>query len=266
MRISKNSRIVFLLLLAAVLTVVLGIAFWRRIQTAVFLLCLGSVLFGAGIALICIRVWPEKSMHDRNKYRYHALPWQINQLFLFNTLHNVAALTLVDSEKARHVIEMLAEYIRAVQEMNREEFSLLAQEFKCAETLLDIEKSRLGDRLEIVKEIQQSCSEVRVPSLILQPLVESAVRHGVELNYKMTQVILSGKCDESKVVIEISDTGRGFEDEIGRESALSEMGFDQIKEQLKHFYGDLASMKVTALAPSGTRVKLVIPRTHKKAV
>ncbi|HQG46644.1 MAG TPA: histidine kinase, partial [bacterium] len=94
------------------------------------------------------------------------VPWQVNRLFLFNTLHHAAALTVADPERARTVIEKLAEYLRLVHELNHHPDTLLNLEIRCAGMFLALERMRFGDRLRVTEAVADDCLEYAVPSLM----------------------------------------------------------------------------------------------------
>ena len=203
---------------------------------------------------------PPASKQPVEQGRKPSLPVQIPPLFLFNTLHNISALALVDPAKASMTVEKLAEFIRATADLNRQKVSLLSQELKCADLYLNIEKARFGARLEIISDIDPECLEVKVPSLFLLPIVENAVRYGVEPNDQVTQVIIIGRKAGDCIVVEISDTGQGINAEQAKTLFQSTGSLSELNWRLHNAFGEAAQMRIEALAPSGTRVKITIPQ------
>lgn len=186
----------------------------------------------------------------------------VNAVFLFNALHNIAAQAQVDAQIAGQTAEQLADYIRTVKEIGGKKYTSLAEEIKCADLYLKIEKGRFGDNLEIIRDIAPDCLEVKIPSLLLQPIVENAVRHGVELSSRPSQVILSARSTRDNIVIEITDTGKGID--IEKSDMLLEKGpsLSIIRQRLYDYYRKHANMKIDALVPSGTRVQITLPKKH----
>ena len=104
---------------------------------------------------------------------------QLNPHFLFNSLNSISSLTITNPEKARDMIVKLSEFLRYAIDKNQRDMTLLEDELNNIELYLDIEKIRFGDRLIFEKQIDKKCNGVLVPNMILQPLFENAVKHGV---------------------------------------------------------------------------------------
>ncbi len=250
---------------------VIGLAGWAtKIGPKGYLLALPTALAAVSGALIWRRFsHPAGSGKDKafsaNGRRVptkprSALPAQIPALFLFNTLHNISALALLDSTKASVTVEKLAEFIRSTTELSKQKTTLLAQELKCVELYLGIEKARFGARFEIISDIDPACLEAQVPSLLLLPIVENAVRYGVERSDLTTQVILSGRKVDNCIVVEISDTGQGISAEQVKTVLQGDGSLAELNDRLHHLFGEAAQMRIEALAPSGVRVKITIPQ------
>ncbi len=187
------------------------------------------------------------------------LPWQVNKLFLFNTLHNVAALTVIDADKARNVIEMMAAYVRTVNDLFSQSLTLLTQEVRCAELLLAIEQERLGDRLQVRTEIDADCLEVPVPGLILQPIVEHAVLHGVEMSPEPVEIVLSAHRQAHTLVLEVQDNANITYDEDKQNQALVNLGFPDLGRLLRSHFKNRTSIEVIRVQPHGTCVRISMP-------
>jgi len=208
------------------------------------------------------KVLPPVKPQAAGQTRKPSLPVQIPPLFLFNTLHNISALAMVDPAKASLTIEKLAELIRTTTEMGRQKITLLAQELKCADLYLNIEKARFGSRLEIITDVDPECLEAKVPSLLLLPIVDNAVRYGVEPNDQITQVILIGRKAGDCIVVEISDTGKGINAEQAKTFMQSAGSLSSLSKRLHDVFAEAAQMRIEPLAPSGTRVKITVPKRN----
>ena len=189
----------------------------------------------------------------------HIWPWQLSQIFISHTLHNVAAWTLVNPDGARQTIEALGELLHLVVEMYRQPFTLLTQEVKCAEIFLTIEQSRLGRRLQIVKDVSADCLEFRVPSLFLLPLIENAIQYGIETSEQPSYVILSARKELGHLVIEISETASRQSDQGGVQQMMQDNRMKQLQRQLQSLYHQEQPIEFTALAPAGTRLSIMLP-------
>lgn len=130
---------------------------------------------------------------------------QINPHFLFNSLNSINALMISDVDKAREMIVELSEFLRYTVRTNENEQISLREELQNIDRYIDIEKIRFGDRLAVEKEIDESCFDLRIPNMILQPLYENAIKHGV--NESTDQVIISTSCrlETDQMVISISN-------------------------------------------------------------
>jgi LytS/YehU family sensor histidine kinase len=184
---------------------------------------------------------------------------QIRPLFLFNTLHNISALILFKPKKAIGIVENLANLLRAMMEMQKNDYTLLSQEIKCVDYYLNIEKDRFEDRLVIVKNIEPDSVEITMPRFFLLPFVESSITLGVEKHKSPVQIILSASCKEDRVIVEVSDTGEGFETEKEDELTLRKDTLSHLQARLRSLHGNKASVAFDALAPSGVRVRITIP-------
>ena len=225
-----------------------------------------SILWGIFIALssscsaivLLGRVRRTRAQKSKSQAA-HVLPPQIDSVFLYNTLHNISALTDISPEKASRIVEQLAAFIRAVTEMNETKTTLLNEELKVAELYLQIEQARLGERLKIIKNIDATCLEIPVPCFILLPLVENCVRHGIEVFDENVEIYILVNCENQQAVIEISDTGRGLGNEDVDLLSNENMGLSSVKKCIKSFFGSEAKLTVEALVPTGTRVSLFLP-------
>lgn len=248
---------------------ILGVTLAIFSHTSLVLLALLGAwagLVGAVIAIIAMPRLSEKDMGDKNSpgnqdsVKQQLLPKQINSVFLFNTLHNVSALTTVDPQKAGEIIEKLAMLIRAFTEMAKYEYSLLNEEFKYVDLYLAIEKARFGERLDIVRNIAPECLEIKVPSFLLLPIVDNCIRHGVEVYEKSVKIFLTAELRADNAVIEISDTGKGIDPAKAAEIMEKGSSLALLNKRLAEYYRNRAKINVEALAPSGTRVRLIVPR------
>jgi hypothetical protein len=193
------------------------------------------------------------------------LPWQVNRLFIFNTLHNAAALTLVDPEKARTVIERFADYLRVVHEVNQHPATLLNLEVRCAEMFLSIERARFGDRLQVIEDVAPDCLEVSVPSLALQPLVAYAVRDGVETTDMTVRVTLKVWRNEHEVLLEVRQDCPGEPDPRRRERLQIDLGFPELTRLLLLESGRGARIEIERLEPQGTSLRIRLPQRANPA-
>jgi LytS/YehU family sensor histidine kinase len=184
------------------------------------------------------------------------VPWQINRLFVFNTLHNAAALTVADPDKARSVIEKFAEFIRVVHELNQSPTTLLNLELRAAAMFLAIERARFGERLQVREEVAPEHLEAVVPSLALQPLVAYAIRSGVELTADPVQVMLQVRSEDRALILEVHHDGPGEMDPVRQDRLMSDLGFTELKRLLRERSGEGALLEMARIDPRGECVRI----------
>jgi LytS/YehU family sensor histidine kinase len=172
----------------------------------------------------------------------HALRMQINPHFLFNSLHSIAALVTQDGVRAREMCIRLADFLRSTLGLGARQSIPLSEELALARSYLEVEQVRFGGRLEFSENIQESCQQCAVPALLLQPLVENAVKHGIAGLLEGGAVRLSVERigDNVRIVLE-----NGFDPEASTPNRLG-MGLPQVRRRLELRYGDEALMEAGA--------------------
>jgi len=186
-----------------------------------------------------------------------ALQAQINPHFLFNTLNVLASLIHSDPEKAERVTEELAEIFRYALESTRFEWVTLGDEIKFLQAYLDIEKARFDDRLRYMFNVDASMRCINIPPMILQPLVENAIRHGIGQLLEGGEVRIHARSAQDSIVITVEDTGTGTRS-LKRHGG-SGIGLANVRERLNHIYGESASFRLEEITEGGMRAVLVLP-------
>ncbi|MBI2682127.1 MAG: histidine kinase [Acidobacteriales bacterium] len=201
--------------------------------------------------------------------RLDALQSQINPHFLFNTLNSVSSLVRVDPDTARDVIVKLSNILRSLLRKH-DAFCDLREELSFIDDYLDIEVIRFGrDKLKVHKELDEESLDLTVPSMLLQPLVENAIKHGLAPKIDGGNVTLRSKKLEGRLVIEVEDDGVGMESlghyappERGKEPqpGQSGIGMSNVAERIHVLYGDAGKMTITTPASGeGTLISLELP-------
>ncbi len=194
-----------------------------------------------------------------------SLPDPVTSLFLYNTLHNISAQLMFDSEAASRTTEMLANLVRSVNELRRNKFTSLGEEFKAVGLYLDIEKARLGDRLIVAKEFAQEFFEVPFPSLTLFPFVDNCVRYGAEMHVLPVTVMISCRRQKNDLILEIADHIDNQESE--RDEAIEQNRndvFEAARRRLADFYGSSVKLRRDRLQPAGEHIMIKIPLNNAK--
>jgi two-component system LytT family sensor kinase len=195
--------------------------------------------------------------------RMTALQNQINPHFLFNTLNSVSSLVRFAPETARELIIKLATILRRLLHSS-DAFVPLQEEIDFIDNYLDIEVVRFGrDKLRVVKELDPASLDVMVPSMLLQPLVENSIKHGLSSKIEGGSIYLRSQLSEEHVTIEVEDDGVGMASAqlLERPTGLGEggIGMANVAERLKVLYGETARMTIDSRNGTGTLVRLRLP-------
>ena len=180
---------------------------------------------------------------------------QIEPHFLFNTLANISSLIRSDPEAAQSMLNSFTGFLRASLQRTRDNKSTLEDEMDIVRTYLDIQKIRLGDRLNFTIELEAGLASVPFPPLLLQPLVENAVVHGIEPAEIGGNVFVEVNASERFLIIRVSDTGVG----LTQESHGTKMSISNIKQRIALLYGDTATLELSENKPTGLVALLNLP-------
>jgi two-component system, LytTR family, sensor kinase len=195
--------------------------------------------------------------------RMEALQNQINPHFLFNTLNSISSLVRFDPDRARDVISKLATILRRLLSTG-DSFVPLREEVEFIDNYLDIEVVRFGpDKLRVVKELDPASLDMMVPSMILQPLVENSIKHGLASMVEGGSIHLRSRMADSSLVIEVEDDGVGIAAaQLAKSTSIrgAGIGMANIYERLEVLYGDAARMTVDSHEGKGTLVRIRLPR------
>ncbi|PZQ64103.1 MAG: hypothetical protein DI570_06655 [Phenylobacterium zucineum] len=171
-----------------------------------------------------------------------ALQYQVNPHFLYNALNSISALVLEGRPReADRMIVRLAGYYRANLQADPLEHVRLADELAQQEMYLEVERARFEDRLRVVVEVGQGLADALVPALILQPLVENAIKHGVNDPGEVTLISVTATRVDDDLVVTVRDNGPG-----GRQAGGAGVGLQNIRGRLAAMYGSAASLETKA--------------------
>jgi signal transduction histidine kinase len=175
---------------------------------------------------------------------------QVEPHFLYNTLASVQYLVRKDAAAADFMLTQLIRYLRHAMPKMRQPLSTLQQEFELADAFLQIARMRMGGRLQVQVELEEALHDTPFPPLVLQTLVENALKHGVEPKLGPVQITVSAMQRDDALRIEVLDNGVG----LGRApTAGTGTGLASIRSRLAHIYGDRALLSVTDLPMGGVR-------------
>jgi two-component sensor histidine kinase len=187
---------------------------------------------------------------------------QMEPHFLFNTLANVQSLIDHEPQLAKQMLESFTDYLRATLEQLRREDSTVAQELALAESYLRLLATRMDERLRFTVQADERARSAVLPTLLLQPLVENAIHHGLEPQVAGGTVQLSARLQGQALVLEVRDDGAGPQAQPRRASTARAAGagvaLDNLRERLQQRYGNRARFELTALSP-GTLARITLP-------
>ena len=179
---------------------------------------------------------------------------QIEPHFLFNTLANLDALILADPARAREMLRHLNGYLRATLAAARRERNSLREEFDLLRDYLEVIAIRMGPRLKFELVLPEALAAAEVPPMLLQPLVENAVKHGLEPKVEGGTVQVSASAAQGRLVLQVADTGRGDQ------GASGGVGLANLRERLAAVFGGAATLQAGARPAGGFSVTLSLPR------
>ncbi|WP_374351350.1 sensor histidine kinase [Chitinimonas sp.] len=183
---------------------------------------------------------------------------QIEPHFLYNTLANAVGLIGPAPDKARLLLERLIEYLRASLTASREANTELGREFATLGAYLDLMQVRMGHRLTFQIELPAELHSITLPPMLLQPLVENAIQHGLEPKIEGGEIRISARRDHDMLEISVADSGIGIQPKRSHRTG-SGVGLSNLRERLSTLYEGKASLSLLENTPSGLRVTLRLP-------
>jgi len=193
------------------------------------------------------------------KARMDALSSQINPHFLFNTLNTVSSLIRFDPDMARGVVLKLSNILRRLLRKH-ETFVPLKEELNFIDDYLDIEVARFGrDNLEFIREIAEEALEAFVPSMLLQPIVENCLKHGLASKLEGGRIRLRSTNHDGRLNIEIEDNGAGISEEKMPHVYVEGIGLSNVRERLRVLYGTDFRLEIESRSGEGTLIRIDIP-------
>ena len=211
-----------------------------------------------GTYLFWTREQIAASEHMATQARLKLLTAQIEPHFLFNTLANLDALITVDPVRAKVMLAHLDRYLRATLAATHSERATLGEEFALLATYLEIIAIRMGPRLSFKLDLPTALADRNLPPMLLQPLVENAVRHGLEPKIEGGSVRVSAREEGGQLVLRVEDNGIGAAS-TAQGGAGGGMGLRNVRERLAAAFGHAASAEMAAGAAGGTCVTLRLP-------
>jgi two-component system LytT family sensor kinase len=222
---------------------------------------------------IPLKIWNtiriEQKLEEQKRLlleaRLDALQRQINPHFLFNTLNSIASLVRFRPEQARELIVKLANILRALLK-DHDSYVQLRDELNFTDDYLGIEVVRFGaDKLKVVKQIDPATLDLPVPSMILQPLIENSIKHGLEPRISGGTITIRSRLSHGKLIIDVEDDGVGITPGHSHSTGVlrqgTGIGMSNVRERLEVLFGDAATFEVTSRPGRGTYITMEMPAT-----
>ena len=202
--------------------------------------------------------------HEATLARLNLLQSQLEPHMLFNTLADLRALIVADPPRAQEMLDHLIAFLRATLDASRQSRHPLADEFARIDDYLALMKVRMGDRLRASSALPPTLASIAVPPLLLQPLVENAIKHGLEPQRGPGELHVSATVDGTTLILAVADSGRGLEAAAAARSREpvapgSGFGLAQVRERLQTLHGDAASFTLAPRADGGTLAEIRLP-------
>jgi two-component system LytT family sensor kinase len=213
-----------------------------------------------------IKIWNnariEHRLQEQEKLllaaKIDALASQISPHFLFNTLASISSLIRTQPETARMLITKLSGLLRRLMR-STDHFVTLREELASIDEYLDIEVVRFGPQLSVIKDIKPETLDVVVPSMILQPLVENSIKHGLARKVGGGSITIKAILRDGHTVIEVHDDGLGMSEDRLEHALGGGIGLSNVNERLRTIYGAHYHLKLTSVPGQGTCARVEIP-------
>lgn len=192
-----------------------------------------------------------------------ALKMQLHPHFLFNALNSISALQMEDAEKAQQMTARLGDFLRLTLENVGVQEVSLKQEIEFLKCYLDIEQVRFGKRLSTDIKVAPEVRDCRIPNLVLQPLVENAIRHGIAPQTKAGHIDITAVRENGWLKVEIEDNGQGIKNKNISEVFSNGIGLSNTRARLQQFYGANFRFEIESLAEQGLIVTLRLPPKYE---
>ena len=264
--------IVVVALIAAITVIVAGLGIW---QAGVISACALLLIIVISIAIIrwemkrnvqsvleTQRIEAEKQAMEMRlqESQISIMLSQIQPHFLYNTLNSIYQLCETNPMRARSLVNSFSEYLRNnLSTLEEPGLITFETELSHVNTYLDIEKVRFEDTLEIEYDIK--CVDFSLPVLTVQPIVENAVKHGTSKKRGGGTVRISTREDKESYIIEVSDTGCGFDSTMPKNDGKRHVGIENVKQRLSNMCG--GSLSIESTVGKGTLATIIIPKGGK---
>ena len=226
------------------------------------------ILFWMGVGIFMAAISQRRLVNKERELTHakvHALMTQLRPHFLFNTLNSISALIDINKSDAQKVINQFADLLRFVLNRETTQFTSLSEEIRFIKNYLNIEKERYRERLTLSYELEMDTLAEKVPTLILQPLVENAIKHGIAKKMEDGHITIKSRFiywnnnKEVRLSLEVLDNGHGCRSDFDHGVGLS-----NVTSRLKELYGEQFSCELQNHANGGCLAKITLPLVSEK--
>lgn len=193
--------------------------------------------------------------------RLQLLGMQLQPHFLFNTLNTIAELVHEDPDTADRMIAHLSDLLRRTLDLGRSPQVALASEVDLVSRYIDIQRARFGERLQVTIDVERLATHALVPPLLLQPLVENAIRHGLGARLDAGRITVAARVADRTLVLTVTDDGEG-----AATGGAERVGLGNTRARLDALYGARARLELSSSHGGGTRATIVLPFTTEGAL
>ncbi len=248
----QGRLVLFLIIVSSVVAVIVGLIVYNYER-------LRDQIEASYRAIAETRVREERLRELAARSELKALKAQINPHFLFNALNSISALISIDPDAAHRTLERLAGIFRGTLLASEKESVPFGKELELVDAYLDVERARFGDRLVVEQSIADGAREVAVPPLILQPVVENAVRHGISPQIEGGRIRIDADVADGSLRIVVEDDGTGVDANEQDDMLARGYGLRNVRDRLSTRFGDGEWFRFESEQGRGTKVTIVIP-------
>ena len=246
----------------------------ERVLFGDFSFCVTLILLWSGAYFIfkynlLFQIEKEKSLRSEalaHEAQLLMLRYQLNPHFLFNALNAISTLVLTKAvDPANEMVTKLSKFLRYSLDHSPFGRVSLAHEIETSQLYLDIEKVRFSERLKLVFDIEDTVRDSLVPTMVLQPLIENSIKHGISKNEKGGTLQIKAREVQGSLVLEVIDDGPGISGIDGRNSdkfVPTGVGISNIRNRLRELYGETYELRFTNVTPNGLSAQVRIPNEY----
>ncbi|WP_457354159.1 sensor histidine kinase [Roseateles sp. P5_D6] len=220
---------------------------------------LGTFFFFSLFRLNALRLEQAQAQRQAAEARLTLLQSQLEPHMLFNTLAHLRVLIKLRPDEAQRMLDQLIAYLRATLQASRAIEHPLSEEFERLSDYLALMQLRMGERLRVKLVLPAELGGLPIPPLLLQPLVENAIKHGLEPHVEGGELRVTAARDDKRLILEVADSGAGLATPGELTGVGTGFGLAQVKERLAQRYGDTASFALTPQTGGGSVARIEIP-------